>query len=155
MWQYKLPTYSSDQKDPLKVVFSVWLEIFKRIKLNLSRRVCWFFTLCLTSTSDICRYVVTCSFPRGCSLRRLQPHPHRHFPHALHNHRRDERLRSLHQPDRHRSSVGVNSLAQIMCLWTSMVLFLVAFYFICNKSIQDLEFILDLGSLFNPNPIKK
>lgn len=58
-----------------------------------------------SSSFSLCRFVAFCWFPHRCELRRLQPHPGRHLPHALHDHRRDQRLRSLHQPDRHRSSI--------------------------------------------------
>ncbi|XP_071356299.1 uncharacterized protein [Trachinotus anak] len=51
------------------------------------------------------RDAAACSFPRGCELRRLQPHPHRHLPHTVLHRRRDQLRRSLHEPDRHRSSV--------------------------------------------------
>lgn len=46
------------------------------------------------------------ALPHRRLLRRMQPHPHRHLPHALHQLRRDQLRRSLRQPDRHRSPVG-------------------------------------------------
>lgn len=59
-------------------------------------------------TSLLCRSGPACSFPRGCQLCRLWPHPHGHLLHALLFPRRDQRPWSLHQPNRHSSSVGVN-----------------------------------------------
>lgn len=69
--------------------------------------VLFYFFPVPTAVSSLRRSVSALGFPRGCGLRRLRPHPHRHLPHTVNDNGRVQCRRSLHQPDRHRSSVGV------------------------------------------------
>lgn len=84
IYDIKDPKSTSKSRD----VLSACTEVYK-------------WTLC------VCRSVVRGSVPRGCELRRLQPHPHRHLPHTLRNHRSNHCRRSLHEPNRYRSTVTV------------------------------------------------
>ncbi|XP_061615511.1 uncharacterized protein si:ch1073-513e17.1 isoform X2 [Phyllopteryx taeniolatus] len=58
-----------------------------------------------TQTLHAHRHAVSCRFPAGGGVRRLQPGAHRHLPHAHVGHRGHRQLRRLHEPDRHRPPV--------------------------------------------------
>lgn len=55
----------------------------------------------------LCRFAAVWRLPHGGEFCWLQPHPHHHLPHALHNNWSDLCRRNLHQPNGHRSSVGL------------------------------------------------